>query len=159
MPPEFFRRWIKKMVALEDRKPALTPLSFATRVTANPKRVLIVEDNLDAVRALAALVSDMGHMVAYAINGYAALEIGRKNHPHIVLLDIGLPGMDGYELCRRMKGAAGFEKARVIALTAYGSAEHRARSAAAGCELHLVKPVTPQTLYDVLESGADGSGA
>jgi CheY-like chemotaxis protein len=121
--------------------------------------VLIVEDNLDSVRALAALVSDMGHLVSYAINGYAALEIGRKNQPQIVLLDIGLPGMDGYELCRRMKGAAGFEKARVIALTAYGSAEHRARSAAAGCELHLVKPITPQTLYDVLESGTDGSGA
>jgi two-component system CheB/CheR fusion protein len=142
------------MIIKREIRPALSLLDDEARVSAYPKRVLIVEDNLDSVRALAALVADMGHLVAYAINGYAALEIGSRNRPEVVLLDIGLPGMDGYELCRRMKVALGFENARVIALTAYGSPEDRARSAAAGCELHLVKPVTPQALFDVLESGA-----
>jgi CheY-like chemotaxis protein len=131
---------------------ALTSLAFAVRFTGNPRRVLIVEDNLDSVRALAALVSDMGHSVQYAINGYAALEIGRKQKPHIVLLDLGLPGMDGYEVCRRMKRDPAFGDAHFYALTAYGAEEHRRRSHDAGCELHLVKPVTAQRLFEVLET-------
>lgn len=125
---------------------------FAARTTSRPRRVLIVEDNLDAVRTLATLVKEMGHHVAYGINGYAALEIGRNHRPHVVLLDIGLPGMDGYELCRRMKTAPGFEHSRIIALTAYTSDEHRARSKAAGCEAHLAKPVSTQALFDLLEA-------
>ncbi len=130
---------------------ALTPLAFAVRFTGNPRRVLIVEDNLDSVRALSALVSDMGHAVQYAINGYAALEIGRKQKPQVVLLDLGLPGMDGYELCRRMRRDPAFAEAHIFALTAYGAEEHRRRAHDAGCELHLVKPVTAQKLFDVLE--------
>ena len=131
---------------------ALTSLAYAVRFTGNPRRVLIVEDNLDSVRALSALVSDMGHSVQYAINGYAALEIGRKQKPEVVLLDLGLPGMDGYELCKRMKLENAFGSARFVALTAYGSEDHRARSREAGCELHLLKPVTAQKLFDVLET-------
>ncbi len=131
---------------------ALTPLSYAVRFTGNPRRVLVVEDNIDSVRALAALVSDMGHSVQYGINGFAALEIGRKQKPHIVLLDLGLPGMDGWELCRRMKRDGAFGEARFIALTAYGGEEHRARSRAAGCELHLVKPVSAEKLFAALET-------
>ena len=138
-------------VSLKQTAP-VTDEFFAARTTSRPKRVLLVEDNLDAVRTLAALIKDMGHHVAYGINGYAALEIGRNHRPHIVLLDIGLPGMDGYELCRRMKTAPGFESSRLIALTAYATEEHRAKSKAAGCELHLVKPVTTQTLFDLLDS-------
>jgi CheY-like chemotaxis protein len=135
---------------------ALTSLAYAVRFTGNPRRVLVVEDNLDSVRALAALVSDMGHQVQYAINGFAALEIGRRQKPQVVLLDLGLPGMDGYELCSRMKADDAFGEARFIALTAYGSDEHRARSKAAGCELHLVKPVTAQRLFDVIEDSPAG---
>jgi two-component system, chemotaxis family, CheB/CheR fusion protein len=140
-------------------QPALGSLTVTPRFTARPQRVLIVEDNLDSVRALAALIADMGHRISYAINGYAALEIGRKFRPHFVLLDIGLPGMDGYELCRRMKREEELQKARIVALTAYGSDEHRARTRSAGCELHLVKPVNAQTLFDLLESTLPGDAA
>ena len=132
--------------------PALSSLQVRPALTSKPRRVLVVEDNLDSVRALSALISDMGHYVSYAINGYAALTVGQKQKPEFVLLDIGLPGMDGFELCRRMKRDAAFSGARIIALTAYGDEIHRRRSREAGCELHLIKPVPAQTIFDLLES-------
>ena len=136
--------------------PALSSLAVRPARTSRPRKVLVVEDNLDSVRALAGLVADMGHAVSYAINGWAALSIGRKQPPEFVLLDIGLPGMDGYELCRQMKRDEAFSGSRIIALTAYGEETHRQRTRAAGCELHLIKPVPAQTIFDLLESGLPG---
>jgi hypothetical protein len=125
-----------------------TTVSF----TARPRRVLVVEDDLDSVRALAMLVKHMGHQVEYAINGYAALEIARKFKPQIVLLDLGLPGMDGFEVCSRLKSEPDVYPARIIVITAYGHDEHRVRARAAGCDMHLIKPVSPKTIFEVLES-------
>jgi CheY-like chemotaxis protein len=139
----------------ELQRPALDPHYHPICYTAVPRRVLIVEDNLDSVRALAELVRDIGHRVEFAINGYAALEIARRFKPQFVLLDLGLPGMDGYDVCRRLKREPGLEEARIIAVTAYGRNEHRVKSRAAGCALHLVKPVSPQALFDVLESSLE----
>lgn len=118
----------------------------------SPRKVLVVEDNIDAVRTLAALIGEMGHSVSYAINGYAALEIGRKMKPDFVLLDLALPAMNGLDLCQRMRQESAFVASRIIALTAYGDELHRQRSKEAGCELHLVKPVPAQAIFDVLES-------
>jgi CheY-like chemotaxis protein len=115
-------------------------------------RILVVEDNLDSVHSLTLLLRDMGHTVEYAINGYAALDIARRLRPEIVFLDLGLPGMDGFEVCRRMKKESGLEVVRIIAITGYGQDEYRAQSQAAGCELHLVKPVSPQFLVSLLGS-------
>ncbi|HEX5477627.1 MAG TPA: response regulator, partial [Burkholderiales bacterium] len=67
------------------------------------KRVLVVEDNLDSVHSLVLLLRDMGHRVEYAINGYAALDVARKFRPEIVFMDLGLPGLDGFEVCGRLK--------------------------------------------------------
>jgi CheY-like chemotaxis protein len=111
---------------------------------------LIVEDNIDAVRSLAYLVRDMGHVVEYAINGYVAIDIARRLLPDIVLLDLGLPGMDGFEVCKRIKSYAGLEHTRVIAITGYAQEEHRLRSRAAGCEMHLIKPVPTRVLEQLL---------
>jgi CheY-like chemotaxis protein len=134
------------------RAPALSSLRFErVSYTTRPRRVLVVDDNLDSVRALAALVADMGHKVEYAINGWAAIDMGQRTPPEIVLLDIGLPGMDGYELCRRMRNNPAFKHSRIIALTAYGKDEDRAKSREAGCEQHLIKPVAAQQLFDLLE--------
>lgn len=140
----------------ELQRPLFRTTPYAVRYTANPRRILIVEDNLDSVRAMAELVKDMGHRVEFAINGYAALEIARRFIPHFVLLDLGLPGMDGFEVCSRLKHEPGLEHTRIIAITAYGQEEHRIRTRAAGCDLHLVKPVSPQTVFDVLESYSIG---
>lgn len=143
-------------MAIEKQKPgtpALSSFAVRPRMTANPRRVLVVEDNIDSVRTLSALLAEMGHQVSYAINGYAALEIGRKQKPDFVLLDLGLPGMTGFDLCRRLKQDPAFAGSRVIALTAYGDEIHRRGSSEAGCELHLVKPVPAQTIFDLLEYG------
>lgn len=132
--------------------PALSSPGVRPAYTSHPRQVLIVEDNLDSIRSLANLVQDMGHIVSYAINGYAALTLGKKQKPDFVLLDIGLPGMDGLELCRQMRADPDFSKTRIFALTAYGDEIHRQQSREAGCELHLLKPVAPQTIFDLLDS-------
>jgi two-component system CheB/CheR fusion protein len=118
---------------------------------ARARRVLVVEDNLDTLRSMTLLLREMGHQVEYAINGYAALEVARRFRPEVVFLDLGLPGMDGFELCRQMKRDAELKSARVIAITGYGQEEYRRRSQEAGCEAHLVKPVEAQVLKALLE--------
>jgi CheY-like chemotaxis protein len=122
----------------------------APKRTTAPKRVLIIEDNLDSVGIFALLLRDMGHIVEYAINGYAGLEAARRFRPQIVLLDIGLPGIDGFEVCRRIKRDPELRHIRVIAVTASAQEECRVRSKAVGCELHLVKPVPVFVLEEAL---------
>jgi CheY-like chemotaxis protein len=123
--------------------------SAVTKTTA-PKRVLIIEDNLDSVHALSLLVADMGHTVEYAINGYVGLEVARRFRPDVVLLDIGLPGLDGYEVCSGIKSDPELRQTRIVVVTAFAQDEYRVRSMAAGCELHLVKPVPIWVLEEVL---------
>jgi two-component system CheB/CheR fusion protein len=118
--------------------------------TKLPKRVLVVEDNLDSVHTLALLLSDMGHKVEYAINGYVAINVARRFRPDFVLLDLGLPGIDGFEVCRQIKRDPELRSCRVIALTAFSQDEYRARAKNAGCELYLVKPVDTRVLEDLL---------
>jgi DNA-binding response OmpR family regulator len=125
--------------------------SGAPRSAAAGRRILVVEDHLDAVRTLTYLLRDSGHDVQYAINGYVALTIARTFRPEIVLLDLGLPGINGFEVCTRLRREPGLEKTKIIAITAMGSAEDRARSRAAGCDLHLVKPVSPNALVALLD--------
>lgn len=119
--------------------------------TTTRRRILVVEDNLDAVHSLTVLLRELGHEVEFAINGYAALEIARRLEPQIVLLDIGLPGMDGFELCRRLKREPALAAARVIAVTGYGQEAYRQRALAAGCDGYYVKPLDPKVLYALLE--------
>src|SRR3954471_10104936 len=95
------------------------------RRTSRPKRVLIVEDNLDSVRSLAYLLSDMGHKVEYAINGYAAMSLARQMRPEFVLLDLGLPGMDGFDVCAHIKADPELKACRVVAFTAFSQQEYR----------------------------------
>jgi CheY-like chemotaxis protein len=134
-----------------DKQPIVSnPPAFGTRTTQNPKRVLIVEDNIDAARTAAFLVSDMGHSAEYAINGYAALSTAKKFKPHVVLLDLGLPGLDGFEVCRRVKADPELDGVKVIVITGYAGAEYREHALAAGCDGHFVKPVPAKVLEDLL---------
>lgn len=134
----------------EDVVPALSGHSTRHLHSTSPKRVLIVEDDIDSVRTLSLLVAEMGHEVEYAINGYVALDLARRFKPDIILLDIGLPGLDGLEVCRTIKAQADMRNVRVVVITGYSQTEFRERSVAAGCELHLVKPVHPNTLQEIL---------
>jgi PAS domain S-box-containing protein len=119
-------------------------------------RVLIVDDNADASFTLATLLRLEGHDVSVAVEGSQALKLGSEFKPHVVLLDIGLPGMDGYEIARRLREDPSTSSSVIIALTGYGHAEARAQSKEAGFDQHMVKPVDPSALINsiaLLESG------
>jgi len=110
------------------------------RAPAGGLRVLVVDDNVDAARALGRLLELLGHQVAVAHDGPAALATASTVRPELVLLDLGLPGMDGYAVAARLRDA-GHRPAALVALTGYGQAEHHQRSSEAGFDHHLVKPV------------------
>jgi CheY-like chemotaxis protein len=117
-------------------------------------KVLVVEDNLDAVHSLSRLLRHEGHDVQFAINGYVAIVIAREFMPHVILLDLGLPGLNGFEVCSRLKADPEFRNVRVIAVSAYAQEEHRARSRTVGCEMHIVKPYDPNFLLGIIASPA-----
>jgi CheY-like chemotaxis protein len=110
----------------------------------------VVEDDIDSARSLTWILRDMGHEVEYAINGYVAVDIATQFLPEFVFLDLALPGMNGFEVCRRLKRQPELEGARVIAVTAYAQEEYRQRSRDAGCEGYIVKPLDPATLSELL---------
>jgi two-component system CheB/CheR fusion protein len=122
----------------------------AGKKAAFRRRVLVVEDNLDTVHSLVFLLRDMGHQVDFAINGYAAVTLAQRMHPEFVFLDLGLPGLDGFQVCKQLKADPALKNVRVIAITGYPQEEYRRRSQEAGCELHLVKPVRPEVLEQLL---------
>ena len=115
-----------------------------------PRRILIVDDNQDAADTLALLLTIDGHEVNVVYRSTDALERVAQHHPDVVLLDIGMPDMDGYAVVRALREHHG-DALRVIALTGYGLPEDRERTHAAGFDAHLVKPVDTQTLRRLLE--------
>ena len=122
------------------------------REDAGPRtvRALLVEDNLDAAEALGELLRMWGHEVHIAHDGPSALHLAEKERPDVLLLDIGLPGMDGYEVARRLRSTPGFAGVKLIALTGYGQEADRQRSGLAGFDHHLVKPVDLEQLRALL---------
>jgi len=114
-----------------------------------PRRILVVDDNPDAAQSLAILLRRGGHDVRVAFDGPQALEMVAEEHPEVMFLDINLPGMDGYEICRQMR-RQGLAEAQIIALTGYGQERDQRRSKEAGFDLHLVKPVAIQELARLL---------
>ena len=121
------------------------------RQVGSPRRILIVDDSKDAAESLAMLLSLSGHQVAVAHDGVQALEAVAAERPEVVLLDIGLPGMDGYEVCRRLR-QGGMDDALIIAMTGYGQERDRQRSKEAGFDTHTVKPVELDHLMELLAS-------
>src|SRR5215470_7948350 len=120
--------------------------SVSRSTTAPGRRILVVDDNADAAEMMAEILRISGHEVRMAGDGPAALEIAREFRPGLAILDIGLPAMDGYELGRRLRGELEPSSPVMFALSGYGEASDRARSAAAGFDLHLVKPVDAERL-------------
>lgn len=115
------------------------------------RRVLIVEDNPDANEMYKMLIELSGHEVLVAENGARGLEMLKSARPDIALVDIGLPGMDGYEIARRFRAEPNGDRVLLVALTGYGSSTDRDRSRQAGFDLHLLKPVDPQELKSLLD--------
>jgi CheY-like chemotaxis protein len=111
----------------------------------------VVEDNPDAAEAMRLLLEQLGHEVASAASGNEAIDRARGFRPDEVLLDIGLPGIDGYEVARKLRTFEETRGARMIAVTGYGQPSDRERSSAAGFDHHLVKPVDPAKLAEAIE--------
>jgi CheY-like chemotaxis protein len=121
-------------------------------------RVLVIEDNADARAALATLLEIEGYVVEEAADGAAGIEIVRAKRPSVALIDIGLPGMDGYEVARSVR-ALGAPQPFLVALTGYSRPEDRQRAMDAGFDTHLVKPVDPTDLAALLSREIPGRGS
>jgi CheY-like chemotaxis protein len=120
---------------------------------ARQHRVLIVDDNADAAETLRLLMKSLGGgEVRTASNGADALEAAATLHPDVVLLDLSMPGMDGYELARRMRAESWGKRAFLVALTGWGQDQHRRRSHEAGFDRHMIKPADAEALRGVLNS-------
>jgi CheY-like chemotaxis protein len=114
-------------------------------------RVLLVEDNPDTLATLGAVLRYEQYEVMTAPNGPIALEMAKLNPPDVALLDIGLPGMDGYEVARALRKQAAGRPLYVVAVTGYGKAEDKERAAKAGFDAHLTKPAHPINIIKLLE--------
>jgi CheY-like chemotaxis protein len=112
--------------------------------------VLLVDDNVETARSLTLLLELWGHEVRVRYNGASALDEARLHPPDVVLLDIGMPGMDGYQVAHRLREQEGGGVPILIALTGYGQEEVRQRAREAGFEYHVVKPADPGELRELL---------
>jgi len=119
---------------------------------SSSRRVLVVDDNQDSAETIAMLVELWGHQARIAHNGPAALAEAPLWRPQVVLLDIGLPGIDGYEVARRLRQEPVMAGALLVAMTGYGQERDRRMSSEAGFDHHLVKPVDPAVLQSLLAS-------
>ena len=133
---------------------AALPAEPAPAVSNRGLRVLVVEDNIDAAESLATLLRLWNHDVNVVHDGCKALEAAREQQPEVVLLDIGLPGLDGYQVARRLRDEIGLDHALLVAMTGYGQPEDRRRSQEAGIQYHFVKPVEPLVLRNLLAGAA-----
>jgi CheY-like chemotaxis protein len=118
------------------------------------KRVLVVDDNSDAAETLADILRALGHTTSIAHDGPTALAAAAAFKPHVALLDIGLPVMDGYELARRLREQPDLGKTHLFAITGYGQESDRERSRAAGFQEHLVKPIDLAELATLIDEAA-----
>jgi CheY-like chemotaxis protein len=114
------------------------------------RRILVVEDNPDLAGPMAEQLREMGQKVEVALDGRSALELAQRFRPEIVFLDIGLPDIDGFAVAEALRRDPSHHQVRIVALTAFHTAEYRRRALRAGCDLHLVKPLDPSLLSNLL---------
>jgi signal transduction histidine kinase/CheY-like chemotaxis protein len=137
-------RFTVRLPACEMPRPSAA--ATVARATPAPRRVLVIEDNDDARNSLEMLLRIDGHDVATAADGERGLSAAATSVPEIAFIDVGLPGVDGYEVARRLRADANGGGAYLVALTGYGQPEDQRRAAAAGFDVHLVKPVDGERL-------------
>ena len=122
------------------------------------RRVLVVDDNVDAAESTAAFLRLEGHEAKAVHDGLQALASLKVFDPHVVVLDIGLPGLDGYAVARQLRARGDTSHVLLIALTGYGQKEDRARAAASGFDYHFVKPADPREIQAAIERGRNTAG-
>jgi CheY-like chemotaxis protein len=117
-----------------------------------PRRILVVDDNVDAAQTLATMLATQGHDVRTAYGGSEALALVERWPPDAILLDIGMPDMNGYEVCRQLRAQHPAHQTLIVACTGWGQESDRARSHEAGFDEHLVKPIEPRAVTRLLQS-------
>jgi len=147
-------RFIIRLPLAPDAAVVRTPLATTGTLELRtiPRRILVVDDNEDNVGSLAQLLRQQGHLVETAIDGEAAYAAAERFRPEVVLLDIGMPKLNGYEVCRRIRQQPWGRSMRVFAQTGWGQADDRRKTEEAGFDGHMVKPVDPAMLATVLRS-------
>lgn len=144
--------FVVRLPLLKEEPTTVETVAPAASQSAQNHRILVVDDHVDAALSLAMLLRLHGHTVETAHTGVDALQLVLQFRPRLAVLDIGLPGMDGYELAARLLELPEMQDATLIALTGYGQVEDQRRSAAAGFHHHLVKPVEPATLHAIIDA-------
>jgi PAS domain S-box-containing protein len=136
-----------------------TPHAEESGRTGRPLRILLIEDNEDAAESLSTMLRLLGHDVQFALDGPRALALAESFVPEVIISDLGLPGMNGYELARELRRCLASASVLLIALSGYGRDEDRARALDAGFDHHLVKPPDMDHLLRLLAGVADAAGA
>jgi signal transduction histidine kinase len=127
--------------------------------TVRPLRILVADDNIDSATSWSTLIEENGHEVVTAHDGRSALELAEKFRPEVMLLDIGMPHMDGYEVAQRIRSRDWGREAVLIAVTGWGQAKDRAMAAAAGFDEHFTKPLDPSQLARTLRNACRRLGS
>jgi CheY-like chemotaxis protein len=133
--------------------------SQAAAILSAGRRVLVVDDNIDAAESIAVFLRLEGHEVRTVSDGPQAVAIAQVFAPQVAVIDIGLPGMSGYEVARRLRLKGAESPALLIALTGYGQKEDRARSTEAGFDHHFVKPADPRAIQEAIARWRAAPGA
>jgi len=152
---------VRLPIMMETEEPRAAAREDGSGAAVTPLRILIVDDNRDGADSLTMLLAGMGHTARSAYDGQQGLDVADEFHPEVVLCDIGLPVLDGYEVCRRIRVEAWGKDAILIAVTGRGQDEDRRRSQTAGFDWHIVKPMDPQVLFKILAGplARDGTGS
>lgn len=149
---EFVVRLPLMAIELTDTPP---PSAVEDPAVVRPLRVLVVDDNVDTVLSFSILLRASGHDVFTANDGLLAVQVANEQHPDVVLLDIGLPGLNGYDVAKRIRKQKGGDEIVLIALTGYGQDTDRELSAQAGFNHHLVKPARLDQVKEILAAAAE----
>jgi PAS domain S-box-containing protein len=150
--PRHGSEFVVRLPLLRSGAPATPPPGGAAPGPGRPRRILVVDDSRDTADTLARLLRQLGHEVGVAYEGPSACQAAVTLTPDVALLDLGLPGMDGYEVARRLRSEPSLDGVCLVALTGYGSESDRRKSEAAGFDAHLIKPVEFDALRRVLEA-------
>jgi CheY-like chemotaxis protein/anti-sigma regulatory factor (Ser/Thr protein kinase) len=146
---------VRLRVLAEGDSPAAAPRESKAVVTQS-QRILVIDDNRDAARSLAMLLQLSGHEVEMAHDGRQAIEQAEAWKPSVMLLDLGMPEMNGYDVCRTVRQTAWGKSIRIVALTGWGQDQDRRKTREAGFDDHLVKPVDPSVLNKILATNSSG---
>jgi CheY-like chemotaxis protein len=150
--PGLGSEFIVRLPVLEvrDLGPAVAASSEARPTLGSKCRILVVEDNIDSAQSLALLLRRMGYEIEVAYDGLEAVQATAAFRPRVVLLDIGLPRMNGYEAAKRIREQSGSDEVAIVALTGWGQEKDKQLASEAGFDHHLTKPVEPATLTNLL---------